>query len=297
MQITDTTIVRFASLDLARKILSTSDEFTQNMGARERAARLQLAGDWSEGEFLDFAADCAAEWQPEEMEKVWQSLEIFKERLGRLVVSFPPEVWLVRTTGREEGGSAYTRQNAIILPPRKLSYPRLEDFTALLTHELFHVITRYKPEFRDDIYTCIGFAPCGHVTLPGFLSTGRITNPDAPQNSHAIQVIHDGREIRVLPVLYSEVEESGDDFFHGMQCRLLGVEPSGQSWQPIMMGSGQPRLFTAGEVCGFFEQTGQTNENCLQPEEILANAFADMWDRPEEGINARILPLLLKREA
>jgi hypothetical protein len=291
--LTPTITIRFASLEQAREILSRSDDFSQPMGALERAARMKVNRTVSEEDFLQFAAGSAVEWLPAEVEKVLQALELIREKLARLAVALPPEIWLVRTSGIEEGNSAYTRQNAVILPPRKLAYPRLEDFALLLVHEFFHVLSRYTPTLRDALYACIGFFPCGEVPLPGVLSSGRITNPDAPQNIHALRIGISGEDGWLVPVLYSESMVADDEFFYTMCCRFMAIEPLGETWRPVMV-DGQPRLYKPAEVNGFYELVGRVDDDGIQPEEILANAFARIWDHPDEGIHPEIKDLLVR---
>ena len=114
----------------------------------------------------------------------------------------PDRIYLVRTTGNEEGGVAYTRGNAIVFP-RRLVMTDVVGLYKLISHELFHVITRHNKKIKDDLYGIIGFRTCPPYSLPGTLKNRRITNPDAPLNDHCIRVKAAKRELhRTSPALF-----------------------------------------------------------------------------------------------
>ena len=73
-----------------------------------------------------------------------RALASVSSRLRALTLHIPPQVLLVKTTGNEEAQTAYTRSYAIIVPQRYLS-GSADDLETLLTHELFHVISRNAP--------------------------------------------------------------------------------------------------------------------------------------------------------
>jgi hypothetical protein len=86
------------------------------MSAFDRAARLKTDRAVTEAEYLAFVGANVLEWTDEERAALSAAVESVEKRLRALAVPIPADVVLIKTTGREEGGAAYTRANAIILP-------------------------------------------------------------------------------------------------------------------------------------------------------------------------------------
>jgi hypothetical protein len=138
-----------------------------------------------------------------------------------------------------------------------------------IAHELFHILTRGNPALREKLYHSIGFTKCDEVEFPSDLKSRKITNPDAPQNDHAILVCIRGNDVRAVPILFSNAAKydvnRGGEFFNYLQLSFLAV--------PITSAT-QPILATPEEVSGFFEQIGRNTNYVIHPEEILADNFA-----------------------
>ncbi len=279
VRLTPTCRVSFAAPGRARSLLAARDEFIARLSPYDRAARMRTPREVSEGEFVAFVAGCARAWDTPEIEMVTRALESAAPKLAPFALPFPPEVVMVTTTGAEEGNSAYTRGNFIVLPPKKLAYPRAEDFETLLIHELFHVLTRHNPELRRALYATIGYRPCGEVPLPPALATRRITNPDAPRDDYCIDVTCDGARLAVVPILLAPAATydpaQGGEHYRHVQFKLLGVAEDGGGRQPILR-DGVPLLLEAGQVSGLVEQAGRNTRPGNQPEEILAENFTHL---------------------
>ena len=267
----------FASPEEGREILRTRDGFIRRLSPFDRAARLKTDREVSETEFLNFVAGKVIEWDRADRERVEQAFDRIRPALGEYPLNWPETVHFVHTTGEEEGGAAYTRGKAVILPRTRLDQSP-EKLARLVAHELFHILSRHDREIRDRLYRVIGFERCPEVELPDAYARRRITNPDAPVNAHRIRVQQDGRPFWAVPVLYSRSERydplQGGSFFKYLQFRLLleavEAEPADAS-APV--GS-PPRLVEVKEVSGFFEQIGRNSSYIIHPEEILAVNFA-----------------------
>jgi hypothetical protein len=267
----------FASLEQGRGVLTSRDEFVERMSPFDRAARMKTDRDVSEREYLEFAGSNALEWTDEEKQKIGSAFATIQAKLAALQLPLPETVLLVKTTGREEGGAAYTRANAIVLPQGNLKNS-IADLSAKLAHELFHVLSRANPAVREKLYAAIGFAPCAEVAFPAELRARKITNPDAPKNNHCIRLKAGNEECWAIPILYSNTEkydiQRGGEFFNYMQFRLLIVDRAADSKvvTPRVEG-GITRLMDVQAVSGFFEQVGKNTGYIIHPEEILADNF------------------------
>ena len=269
--------ILFASPEEGRGILRTRDGFIRRLSPFDRAARLKTDREVSEREFLKFVASKVLAWDSADRERVVQAFEQIRPALGEYPLNWPESVHFVHTTGEEEGGAAYTRGKAVVLPRIRLDQSP-EELAQLVAHELFHILSRHDRDIRDRLYRVIGFERCPEVELPKPLARRRITNPDAPVNAHRIRVQHDGRQFWAVPVLYSRSDRydplQGGSFFKYLQFRLLleAVEDEGAT--ATAPADSKSKLVEVKEVSGFFEQIGRNSSYIIHPEEILAVNFA-----------------------
>ena len=113
-------------------------------------------------------AEHTADWTPEELATLEQAVSAVAQQFAKWRLPLPETILLVKLTGNVDGGAAYTRGSAIMLPEQTLRWPR-QRFERLLAHELFHILSRHQPELRQKLYGVIGFQPCGEIELPAAL--------------------------------------------------------------------------------------------------------------------------------
>ena len=221
-----------------------------------------------------------------------------------MALPFPEKMLIIKTTGKEEGGAAYTRANAIVLPQDFLKAPvaRIQE---TISHELFHIMSRANPGLRERLYAAIGFAKCDEVEFPSEMKLRKITNPDAPKNDYCIRVKVTGKEQWAIPILFSSAEkysvDRGGEFFNYLQFRLLLVERPNDGYKVTPMFDGpKPMLMDIQQVSGFFEQVGKNTEYIIHPEEILADNFASLVlgqrNLPSPDVVEKIQAILNDRE-
>jgi len=278
MNLGDRTTVSFASVDEAREILTARDDFVQRMSPFDRAGRMKTDGNVSEEAYLRFVGNNVLAWNDSEKQLVVSAFDDLKTELEDLAWSFPKQVLLVKTTGNEEGGAAYTRANAVVFPQGVLAAPAAS-IEKLLCHELFHVMSRANPDLREKLYAAIGFVACNEVAFPPELKARKLTNPDAPKNGHCIRIQVEGQEQWAVPILFSSTAQydmqRGGEFFHYLTFQFLLVQRDDETATATPIYAGQePKLVDMADVSGFFEQTGRNTGYIIHPEEILADNFA-----------------------
>lgn len=270
--------ISFASLVEGKRLLASRDDFVQRMSPFDRAARLKTDKDVSERQYLKFVGQNVLEWNDAEKQKISLAFQSIQETLEAMALPFPEKVLIIKTTGKEEGGAAYTRANAIVLPQADLNAPSTR-IQKTICHELFHIMSRANPDLREKLYAAIGFAKCNEVAFPPELKSRKITNPDAPRNDHCIRVKVAGKEHWAIPIMFSSAQrydvDRGGEFFSYLQFQLLLVERpnDGPTVRPIVDGR-KPKLVGMQQVSGFFEQVGENTGYIIHPEEILADNFA-----------------------
>lgn len=280
IRIGETAVVEFASPEEASAILGRVDDYVSRMGRFDRMLRLKTGNEVTQPQFLEFVTGNVLPWNVAERARMAALVATLALRLKELQAPLPARVLLVKTTGREEAGVAHTRANAIMLSAQSLAATDAE-LTALLAHELFHVMTRHDAAFRARAYRSIGFQLCPEIVLPEALARLRITNPDAPLHDAFIEVVAGGETLPVMPILLSRSETFdaavGEDITDYWMLRLLALRPSARpgGMDPLLR-DGEPVLFSVPEVSGFFERVGSNTGYIIHPEEILADNLALM---------------------
>jgi len=204
---------------------------------------------------------------------------VFKSIAGRIKdfnLNFPREILLIKTTGKEEGGAAYCRSNAIVLPQKMLAGQNA-GLEKLLTHELCHILLSNDPRLRESLCRAINFRKCNDIELPEKLRDVRLTNPDGVKNDHYIEVEYDFSVIQVVPIIYSSTSKydvnKGGEFFRYLRINLLAIEKSGDKWKYKRDDGGEPILLELKDVPDYFNKIGSNTNYVIHPEEIIAENF------------------------
>jgi hypothetical protein len=267
--------VRFATAEESRLRLGTRDTFVAALSEYDRSARTGRRGAVPEAEFLAFAAGQALDWPAADVAKLTASITRISAQLKPFQLPLPREVWLVKTTGREEAETAYTRGNAIMIP-RWYMDVAADELERILVHELFHVLSRNAPERRNALYAIVGYRDCGPLNWPPELTARRITNPDAPDERYCITLQRGGAPLTFYPVLFAK-EETYDPTLPGtylerLLFKLLAVMGTGTNWTPGRTSDALV-LLDAATVPEYFAAIGLNTRYIIHPEEILADNF------------------------
>lgn len=277
-RLTPNSVAVFADLAAGRRVLTNRDDFIRSLSPFDRAARLKTDREVTEAEFLAFLGQSVRSWSSEETDKLTRVCRQVREALAEWAVPLPDTVLLVKTSGEEEGRAAYTRGEAVIFPVQRLGGSE-QALQGLLTHELFHILSRHQPALRERLYGLIGFRRITPVTYPAPLRDRRITNPDGFTTDWAITVTNATEALPTIPVLYAKRvpydPKAGGEFFNYLEFKLLAVTRETGQWQP-RFAEGKPLLLDAPAAGGFFDQIGKNTTYIIHPDEILADNFVDL---------------------
>ncbi len=284
--------VRFGSAAETAAALARADPFVEAMSPFDRSARLKSRAPVSSAQFQAFVGKQALEWDELEVARFSEVLRRIERTLEPFRLRLPAEILLGKTTGEEEGQAAYCRSTNVVIIPEGKATGSPEALQGLLAHELFHILSRNDLEVRDAIYGVFGFRPRPRIDLPEPFLSRRITNPDAPQIRHSIEVQVGGRAVEVAPVLYSRAARfdpaEADSFFDYLTFKLMAVGRVDGAWVPLMT-NGAPQFFGVGDVGGFFEQIGRNTGYIIHPEELAADNFVMMLDGRADVPNPDLL--------
>ncbi len=274
---TDSVVV-FASREVASEVMAADDEYTSRMSQFDRMLRLTSASPVDRARYAAHMAANTLAWTDTDRTRLRPLLRRLAKALAGYRLPLPPTVLLIKTTGEEEVGEGHTRANAIVLPLHSLAEDD-ETLYFLLAHELFHVMSRYDAQFRQQAYALVGFRIGPELQLPDAIAPLQITNPDAPRHDSFIDVRAEGQTITVVPILLSrsavfdpEIGARLDDYW---TLRLMVVEKSAVSGKlSPLMRDGAPVLLRLREVGGYIEQVGRNTRYIIHAEEVLAENFA-----------------------
>ncbi len=269
---TDKPFFVFATRQEGRDILTTRDEFVEQMSPFDRSCRMRTDRDVTVKESLDFVSNNVLALEKEDEERIRPIIAGVESKLKRFESFLPDRVYLVKTTGNEEGGAAYTRGGAIVIPRGMIPADPVTLYR-LLSHELFHIISRKNPKLRDELYQTIGFRKCPPFEFPKMLKERKITNPDSPVTDHCISVKAGKKSLLVVPILYSNQEKyskaHSEEFFDYLHGRLSAVGPV-RSKQPA-------DYYSEAELEGSARKVGKNTDYTIHPEVILADIFSYLF--------------------
>ena len=301
IRLAKTCTVHFTTPEQGKSRLAKHDAYIKGLSPFERAAKILKAGPVSTEEYIDFIGAQTLEWDENDKAKLKKIIQIASSKLAPYARHIPPDIYLIKTTGKDEGAAPYTRGISIVLPNRTVRQSA-KGLERLFYHELFHIISRKNTKLRDELYALIGFHPCGVVSLPDDLMPRRISNPDAPVVEHCIRVTETDMPHWVAPVLFSRIPEYdpkvGGTFFRYLEMRLMAIDRD--TAKPILRDD-KSVMFQPREVEGFFEQIGNNTSYILHPEETLANNFVFLITK-KQGLTNPEIPekigaILLKPES
>lgn len=277
IQLSPDCVLRFANVTEAAEVLAAEDDFTRRLTRFDLQSRLRSEEELTVADYQQAVVAGIRPWTEPFVETVLPAAQQLADRLQRFDLPLPAEILLVYTSGKGESGAPHTRGNAIVLPEKRLAR-RPDDLLRLLAHELFHILTRQSPIWRDQMYATIGFQPCDEVRLSESQRDRRITNPDAPVVEHFITVQIDEADAHVAPVLIANVPQydaSRDAaFFSYLQVQFVQLQWQDGHWTPMLHDDGTTVGHPLAALDGFMSQIGDNTRYLIHPEEILADNFS-----------------------
>lgn len=290
-------VVKFASVEKARQLLNEDDEFTMSWSQFDIDSRMQKVNS-TKDELMNLISGEVRSWTESEKHNVSEVLHLLQSNVDKFdyKIKLPDEIYIVKTTGREEGGAAgYTRSNYIVLK-EDFVVNGGENLNNLIAHELFHVLSRNNPQFRNEMYANIGFKSMNKVDYPEEIKQYRLTNPDAPQTDSYVELKAEGEDVECMMIIYSKSDYNGGSFFKYATIGFLRLE--GDSNKKPYLRDGHPVIYSFEQVEGFFEQVGRNTDYIIHPEEILADNFSFAMlgnkDLPSQEVLDKVIRVLKK---
>ncbi len=256
-----------------RAILGARDDYVRATAPLERSAKMHTTEVVDEERYARYMEGAVLPWGDEDRRLLQPLLAKLAPHLAALRWQRSKPILLIKAAEDFEDGLPHTRANAIVLPQgSEQGAPGL--VTAIVAHELFHVLSRDDAQLKERLYGAIGFKPCASLELPKAVSGLRVTNPDAPQHRHTISVRYRGQPVEALPFpsFASEAIDPRQGFKTQVRVVWLFVDRDGGTCKARAPAGGQAP--EPQELEGLFEQVGRNTRYLWHPEEILADNFA-----------------------
>lgn len=260
----------------ARTLLSKEDATTRQWSRFDYEARLGKKGGTRQ-ELMRFIADQARDWSKEDKQRMQEAADSLNSHIKvlNLSLTLPQEIRILKTTMAEEGGAGgYTRMDYIVVE-EQIARMKPQQASYLLAHELFHVLTRNNPDFREKMYKLIGFNIVPEeFEVPADLRDVVITNPDVNRFDSYARFRIKSEERPCAMLIYANKPYEGGSFFNYLTIGLMPLK-DGKAEQK----DGKTVIYGIKDAENFFEQVGRNTNYIINPEEILAENFAFLLTR------------------
>lgn len=267
---------RFASKTEGQKLMASNTQYYNNMNQNDIEWRMRKTGA-TLNELKDFAQTCVLDFTDEEKAAIDDAMTLIEGKLKAMGVTLPfpkEDLVFVKTTMQEEGDAgAYTHKTNIYLGELLLQYG-IDTPTYLyeiITHEIFHCLTRNSPEFRRQMYRLIGFTVTGtdYVFAPA-IQNWMISNPDVEHvDNYAEFTINGVKRNCALITIYTKTwaeasAEAGDNasFFYFVESVLVPLDE-------------RDTYYSTNEATDFWDVVGKNTDYVFAPDECLADNFSD----------------------
>ncbi len=283
------TVLVLPSAKDAAVLLANEDAYLKRMSPFDRAARIGKAEAPSVAEFAAYVGAQAVDYTDAEIATVKAALETIRPALSALELSLPATITMAKTNGREDIDAPYCRGPLIVLPQSHIGRSELPD---IIIHEVFHVFSSHHPELREKLYGLLGFVRCVEPPLAPSVDARRFTNPDAMGMDYAISVMHEDRDIMVMPTLLAksaafDMAKKGR-VFEQIDFVLLELSVS-DGKAALVEKDGELVTHLAASVPGFLRAMSRNTNYIWHPEEVLADNFVRAV-RPGRKLNSPELP-------
>jgi uncharacterized protein YkuJ len=195
-------ILKTVSQEDAKKLIVKRDDYIEELTVFNIKKITKNKIDNKDG-FMDFLPSACIQWNEESKKKISSIEATINYQFDELDFNFSMEIHLVRTNGEDSFNLPYTRDNIIFLPEKENKKEKLAHLNVhLITHEIFHIISRRYPQIREVLYPLMGFKKLSNrfdmeKNLPRY-----VVNPDAVHYEYAINVLYNLTEYKAIPVIY-----------------------------------------------------------------------------------------------
>ena len=263
--------IRFASIEEGQQLIQRNTQYYHRLTQMDLDWRCMKEGATLD-ELIPFAQSNVLDFTDRDKDIIMQAVDFIEHRFDEFEcrLPLPGEVIFIKTNMEDESNAAaYTSGNMIFLKysclERRSSFLR-----ELITHELFHIITRHSPEFRQKMYSLIGFTVMDHdIDLPERIKRVLMANPDVEHIDNYAEFTIDGVKRKCTLITYytwswaeaSELQGPSAVFFRNIDVALLPLDD-------------MDHPYSISDASDFWEKMGSNTDYINAAEECLAVNFS-----------------------
>ncbi|MBK8370955.1 MAG: hypothetical protein IPL20_06185 [Saprospiraceae bacterium] len=227
--------------------------------------------------FKNFIKTQVSNWSVSEKEVLGKSMEEAEKILKKIHPQILPKISLIKIkTGHFGDHVYYTRGNHICIPENIFKDYDPEINLPIILHEIFHIISKNNPSYRDKMYSLIEFEKLSSPpVLSEVLSKKLLTNPDGVTQQYFISLENEGQTKKVIPLITSKLKEFNPgfpNFFDYLEFDLFPVYFKNNTWYVECDAEGNTTL-PLKSTPQFFTKIKDNTQYIIHPEEIMADNF------------------------
>ena len=279
---------RFASREEGRQLKMASESYLNAQNQNDIDWKLGSVGKSLE-EYKTIAAEQILELTEEEKNALGKTMDFIEARCTELGFRLPirQEVVFIKTQMDDEGHmGGYTLKNEIYLsefdterfarayqgdPSLDADYREYRVHLAreLVSHELFHTLTRNDAGFRELMYSLVGSVVMDHnIQFGPTVQSMLVHNPDVENYDNYGEFTINGKKRRcVLAAVYS-----------GTFADALATDPEAEFYlgmRPVLVPVDEPdTMIPIEEASDFYDVMGHNTEYVFATEECMAVNFS-----------------------
>jgi hypothetical protein len=228
--------------------------------------------------YKSYLSTQVSEWKTQEKDSILHVFEKVKKLCdGVSPRLFPSGIKLIKMKTGTYGPDVYfTRGKYICIPENIFDQIDMEKQLPVMLHEVFHILSRYNPVLREDLYGLIGFVPLSvPVRYNPDIAGSVLTNPDGVSQRYAVKLYDYRDTMLAVPVIRSKFRGYKPDvpsFFDYISFDLYKIVCNDTICVTISSAKGKT---TVPPSCTstFFKKIRDNTQYIIHPDEIMADNF------------------------
>ena len=263
----------FLSAKESADVLGGIDYYYDSLGQKMLDFACQKKGGTAE-EYREFSMNQTLDYSDAEKEIIDNSIARIMKTIEENGYHLPDNtnISFAKTTMNEApGAGGYTHETTIFLGQdyfdkiaNNADAEGINEYIdVVVSHELFHCLTRNNPDFRKAMYSIINFTINNDdFDIPQEIKYEMISNPDVRHHDSYATFTINGEKKDCYLVFLTETtfEKPGDSFFNGMYTGLVDTNDG--------------TLYKYTDASDFYDVLGLNTTYCEDPEECMATNFS-----------------------
>lgn len=261
--------INFMTQENAKSIISTEDNYIKDLTDKEIELRMFGEINISKEKYLDSLKDSILKWEESDINRITKIFKFINLNLKKIIKNETYKIKLIKTNGKDEWNSAYTRNDCIFIPQKKISTYTDTKFERLLVHEIFHIVSTKDKTIRNALYEILGYQIIQDISINDTINKRILTNPDTVGKWCTVTGEYNLTKIKVTPIVALKdnlnIVNSKFDIVNSIDVLFLKIEDN--------CGI---ELIPAKDIKIEEKTVFKINGRIEHPEEIIAEYFVEI---------------------